>query len=231
MLFGYKIPINFNMPYIAKNISDFWHRWHISLSSWLRDYLFIPLGGSRGGRWLTHRNLFLTMALGGLWHGASWSFMVWGVYHGLALIIHREYTFLRDRISWLKSFSETKLYSAMALLLTFHVVCIGWVFFRVENINSAFTVVKRMILMKPIFSTAEQGQFFVLKENMPVIVPVVLIMVALLLIQNWPVSYLNSKSFFKTLPAPLKAAFCTVLLFALITFITDDQKPIIYFQF
>ena len=231
MLFGYKIPINFNMPYIAKNMSDFWHRWHISLSSWLRDYLFIPLGGSRGGRWLTHRNLFLTMALGGLWHGASWSFMIWGVYHGLALIVHREYTFLRDRISFLKSFSETKLYGALSVLLTFHVVCIGWVFFRVENISHAFLIVKRMILMRPIFSSAEQGQFFVLKENMPVVVPVVLIMVAALLVQNWPVSYLNSKSYFKTLPAPVKAAFCTVLLFALITFIPDDQKPFIYFQF
>ncbi len=231
MLFGYKIPINFNMPYIAKNMSDFWHRWHISLSSWLRDYLFIPLGGSRGGRWLTHRNLFLTMALGGLWHGASWSFMIWGVYHGLALIVHREYTFLRDRVAFLKSFSETKLYGALSVLLTFHVVCIGWVFFRVENISHAFLIVKRMILMRPIFSSAEQGQFFVLKENMPVVVPVVLIMVAALLVQNWPVSYLNSKSYFKTLPAPVKAAFCTVVLFALITFIPDDQKPFIYFQF
>jgi len=79
MLFGYHIPINFNMPYIAKNMSDFWHRWHISLSTWLRDYLFIPLGGSRGNRWATNRHLFSTMALGGLWHGAGWNFVVCGV--------------------------------------------------------------------------------------------------------------------------------------------------------
>jgi alginate O-acetyltransferase complex protein AlgI len=84
MLFGYHIPLNFNMPYIARNMSDFWRRWHISLSSWLRDYLFIPLGGSKGGRWQTNRNLFLTMALGGLWHGASWNFVIWGVYHDRA---------------------------------------------------------------------------------------------------------------------------------------------------
>jgi len=231
MLFGYKIPINFNMPYIASNISDFWHRWHISLSTWLRDYLFIPLGGSRGGRWLTHRNLFLTMALGGLWHGASWSFVVWGVYHGLALIIHREFTFFRDSIAPLKEFCKGKVFHLMSVILTFHVVCIGWVFFRVENIGTAFSIVKKMVLMKPIYAAAEQGQFFVLKENMPVVVPVVLLMVAVLLVQNLPVSYLNSKSFFKSLPAPVKAVFCTVLLFALITFIPDDSKPFIYFQF
>ena len=101
MLFGYHIPINFNMPYIAKNVSDFWRRWHISLSSWLRDYLFIPLGGSRHGKWLTHRNLFLTMALGGLWHGASWNFVVWGIYHGLCLIVHREFVEFKNSIAWL----------------------------------------------------------------------------------------------------------------------------------
>ncbi len=233
MLFGYKIPINFNMPYIASNISDFWHRWHISLSSWLRDYLFIPLGGSRGGRWLTHRNLFLTMALGGLWHGASWNFMVWGIFHGLALIVHREFSMWRQGINlaYAKQFFESKLFGALSTMLTFHAVCIGWVFFRVENIGTAFSIVKRMILMKPIYSSVEQGQFFVLKQNLPVVVPVVLIMVALLLLQNWPVSYLNSKQFFRNLPAPWKAAFCTVLLFAIITFIPDDSKPFIYFQF
>ncbi len=88
-LFGYRLALNFNMPYLAANVSEFWRRWHISLSSWLRDYLFIPLGGSRGGRWLTCRNLLLTMTLGGLWHGASWTFVLWGLLHGLLLIGHR----------------------------------------------------------------------------------------------------------------------------------------------
>ena len=78
MLFGYKVPINFNLPYLAENVSDFWRRWHISLSTWLRDYLFIPLGGSRKGEILNYRNLFITMALGGLWHGAAMHFLAWG---------------------------------------------------------------------------------------------------------------------------------------------------------
>ena len=91
MLFGYKVPLNFNLPYLARNISEFWRRWHISLSTWLRDYLFIPLGGSRCGRFRVHFNLLATMTLGGLWHGAAAHFLVWGLYHGFALIVHREF--------------------------------------------------------------------------------------------------------------------------------------------
>src|SRR5262249_2970883 len=90
-LLGYKLAKNFNMPYLAANVSEFWKRWHISLSSWLRDYLYIPLGGSRGTEWQTRRNLLLTMALGGLWHGASWTFVAWGVLHGVYLIVHRAF--------------------------------------------------------------------------------------------------------------------------------------------
>jgi alginate O-acetyltransferase complex protein AlgI len=88
-MLGYKLAQNFNMPYLARNISEFWRRWHISLSTWLRDYLFIPLGGSRAGGWLTSRNLLITMTLGGLWHGASWTFVIWGAVHGLLLVGHR----------------------------------------------------------------------------------------------------------------------------------------------
>src|SRR5437667_5899257 len=88
-LLGFHLARNFDMPYLATNISEFWRRWHISLSSWLRDYLFLPLGGSHGGNWQTCRNLMITMPLGGLWHGASWTFIAWGVLHGLLLVIHR----------------------------------------------------------------------------------------------------------------------------------------------
>src|SRR5262245_60955828 len=97
-MLGYKLAMNFNMPYLAVNVSDFSRPWHISLSSWLRDYLFIPLGGSRQGRWLTYRNLMITMTLGGLWHGANWTFVAWGVLHGALLIGHRAFQdFARKR--------------------------------------------------------------------------------------------------------------------------------------
>src|SRR6202023_3523817 len=90
-MLGYKLARNFNMPYLSSNIAEFWRRWHISLSSWLRDYLFIPLGGSRGSTWKICRNLMITMTLGGLWHGASWTFVAWGVLHGLYLIVQRRF--------------------------------------------------------------------------------------------------------------------------------------------
>src|SRR5690606_18307146 len=89
LLLGFSLPLNFNSPYKAINITDFWRRWHISLSTWLRDYLYIPLGGNRGGKANMYRNLFITMLLGGLWHGAAWRFILWGIMHGVALAFHK----------------------------------------------------------------------------------------------------------------------------------------------
>lgn len=235
LLFGYHIPINFNMPYIAANMADFWHRWHVSLSTWLRDYLFIPLGGSRGGRWLTNRNLFLTMALGGLWHGASWNFVVWGVFHGLALIVHREFAAWRATIPGIKSFIESKvggqIWHYLSLFLTFHAVCIGWVFFRIQDINAAFLMVKRMLIMRPLYSMGAPEHFLVMRQEMPVIVPIVMIMVLALLLTNLPVSWLNEKRFFQRTPAIVQAVFCTLLIVAMVTFQPDNSAPFIYFQF
>jgi alginate O-acetyltransferase complex protein AlgI len=231
MLMGYKIPINFNMPYIANNISNFWHRWHISLSSWLRDYLFIPLGGSRGGRFQTHRNLFLTMALGGLWHGASWNFVVWGMYHGLALIAHREFTSLREHVSAIDNFCKTKLWNAAAVVITFHAVCIGWIFFVVHDCGVAFQVIKRLLLLSPIFSRAEQGQFLVLRPELPVVVMVAVAATAILLVANWPISYLGQKNVFKNAPPFFKAAYCCALILLMVTFLPETSEPFIYFQF
>ncbi|MEN8445884.1 MAG: MBOAT family O-acyltransferase, partial [Cyanobacteria bacterium J06555_13] len=99
-LLGYELCINFNFPYFASSVTDFWRRWHISLSTWLKDYLYIPLGGNRGGQLFTYRNLLITMVLGGLWHGAAWTFVVWGALHGGALVVHREWRrFAADRFS------------------------------------------------------------------------------------------------------------------------------------
>ena len=96
-MMGFELVLNFNLPYFAANPSDFWRRWHISLSSWLRDYLYIRLGGNRNGRLQTYRNLLITMVLGGLWHGAAWNFVIWGAYHGILLAIHRIF---RDANRW-----------------------------------------------------------------------------------------------------------------------------------
>lgn len=231
LLFGYHIPLNFNLPYIASNISDFWRRWHISLSTWLRDYLFIPLGGSRGSKLTTDRNLLLTMALGGLWHGASWNFVVWGIFHGLCLIVHRSFSQWRENTTHLRAFFDGKLFNILSMLLTFHVVCIGWVFFRITDIGAAFSMVKKMVLLSPIFTKAEAGQFLVFRPELPVVVPTVIVLVAALLLATPVVGYLRQSGFFQKVPAPAKALYFAVVIMLVITFCPDSTTPFIYFQF
>ncbi|MGL4420250.1 MAG: MBOAT family O-acyltransferase [Gemmataceae bacterium] len=131
-LFGYKLTQNFNMPYLATNIADFWRRWHISLSSWLRDYVFIPLGGSRGTNLATYRNLLITMTLGGLWHGAHYTYIVWGLLHGCFLILHRLFRNRTADSPRYQRFAATLVGRAMGCALTFLCVALAWVFFRPE---------------------------------------------------------------------------------------------------
>jgi alginate O-acetyltransferase complex protein AlgI len=125
-LLGYELTVNFDFPYFARSITDFWRRWHISLSTWLRDYLYISLGGNRGSKLFTYRNLFLTMLLGGLWHGASWNFVFWGGLHGAALIFHREWQRLTENAGALFRGAL----AIIAVPLTFYWICITWIFFR-----------------------------------------------------------------------------------------------------
>src|SRR5580704_877686 len=131
-LFGYELPENFDAPYIARNLQEFWHRWHISLSTWLRDYLYMPLGGSRDGSARTYRNLIITMVLGGLWHGASWTFVIWGALHGVALAGTR---------MWQRSRPVRPpsggLRPWIATAMTFHFVCFAWIFFRASTLAHA----------------------------------------------------------------------------------------------
>jgi alginate O-acetyltransferase complex protein AlgI len=140
LLLGYQLPQNFNRPYLALSLRDFWRRWHMTLSRWLRDYLYIPLGGNRGGRLRTYRNLMITMLLGGLWHGAAWTFLLWGGIHGAALSAER---FARER------FGGFRLPAWAAWLVTFHVVCVAWVFFRAPDLDTAFGVLGGLGLSGP----------------------------------------------------------------------------------
>ncbi len=135
-IMGFRLMDNFHHPYFATCITDFWRRWHISLSTWLRDYLYVPLGGNRGGSWMTYRNLFLTMLLGGLWHGAAWKFVIWGAYQGLLLILERAFGGKRLVVA----LSDAKTATARVLwlvrvLVTFHFVCLGWIIFRCESVR------------------------------------------------------------------------------------------------
>ena len=142
MLLGYRFPRNFNAPYTATDPQDFWQRWHISLSSWLRDYLYIPLGGSRGGAGRTYANLMITMLLGGLWHGASWTFVMWGALQGLYLVGHR----LWAACDWVevRRLRADPLWRWVSRALMFHAVCFGWVFFRAPTFGVAWTVLHQL---------------------------------------------------------------------------------------
>ncbi len=142
-LFGIELPHNFTEPYLSRNITEFWRRWHISLSCWLRDYLYVPLGGNRGSSLATYRNLMLVMLLGGLWHGASWNFVVWGGAHGLALVVHRGWTRHRGRSD------DARGFDLLRRLATFHLVALLWIPFRAATFDSTWDFVRGLVSVRP----------------------------------------------------------------------------------
>lgn len=145
-LLGYRLTQNFNMPYLAKNVAEFWHRWHISLSTWLRDYVYIQLGGNRGTELFITRNLMITMLLGGLWHGANWGYVIWGALHGMLLVIHRQFRAYAEVRPSLKAALETWPGRVFRVLLTFFSVMICWVFFRPDLDNSLMMLQKMFVI-------------------------------------------------------------------------------------
>lgn len=136
LLFGLKVPENFDRPYLSRNVAEFWRRWHMSLSSWIRDYLFIPLGGSRVNRGRNLFNLMVAMGICGMWHGAAWNFLAWGLYHGAGLGVHRLFrVYIGDRF---------KLPTPVAVFLTFHFVVVGWIFFSAPNLTKALVTIHKI---------------------------------------------------------------------------------------
>lgn len=142
-LFGIHLPLNFNSPYKSTSITEFWRRWHITLSRFLRDYLYIPLGGNRKGKLRRYLNLFITMLLGGLWHGAGWTFMLWGGLHGVYLIINHGWRFIYTQLGY-ESRRFEPLTKALSWLITFVAVVIGWVFFRAESLPASIAMLEGM---------------------------------------------------------------------------------------
>ena len=141
LLLGIRFPLNFDSPYAATSLQDFWRRWHMTLSRWLRDYLYIPLGGNRGSKLFTYRNLFLVMLIGGLWHGADWTFVVWGSIHGAYLVAERV---VKERWHGHELGLPPRLVKVLQWVLTFNVVCLAWVFFRATSIDNAFAMLGRL---------------------------------------------------------------------------------------
>ena len=139
-ILGFDLPRNFNLPYLAHNVTEFWKRWHMTLSAWLQEYLYISLGGNRKGRLRTYLNLILTMVLGGIWHGASWTYVIWGLLHGLALAVHK----LWMKLSGSAGKVPGRLTSLLSMLLTFLFVSFCWIFFRAETLSQAMLILTRI---------------------------------------------------------------------------------------
>ncbi|MFO0569358.1 MAG: MBOAT family protein [Polyangiaceae bacterium] len=216
LLLGVRFPLNFNSPYKAPNIQDFWRRWHISLSTWLRDYLYVPLGGNRKGEVRTYVNLMLTMLLGGLWHGANWTFVVWGGIHGAALAVTRAYTEWRGRLDVPKRTQPWV--HVLSVFGTFHLVCAAWIFFRAETFAKAKTVFVQLATLTTYH------------PNLPRTVVLVL---ALGLVSHFVPEklYVRAQRTFVTMPGPAQgmALFCVGL--ALRAMVSADAVPFVYFQF
>ncbi|HEY9687859.1 MAG TPA: MBOAT family O-acyltransferase [Coleofasciculaceae cyanobacterium] len=221
LLLGYSLPENFNAPYFAKNMSDFWKRWHISLSRWLRDYLYIPLGGNRHGKFNTYRNLFITMGLGGLWHGASWNFVLWGLLNGIFLCAHKI-----GKALDVNRFIPT----LVAMILTFHAVCLTRVFFRAPTFGDALHMFST--LWNPLNTHAiaeqvgsvEQGVAFMTTET-------ALLMVLLYFSIHGLILYARPRVTWPVLrEAGLAAGYC-IFLYCLFTMGGSSSQQFIYFQF
>jgi D-alanyl-lipoteichoic acid acyltransferase DltB (MBOAT superfamily) len=164
-ILGFDFGINFDRPYFSRGFSEFWTRWHISLSSWLRDYLYIPLGGNRGGTLFTFRNLMITMLLGGLWHGARWTFVAWGGLHGLYLVGQRLIGPAYQRV--VKALRVPRAASnAFLILLVFHLTCFAWVFFRAQSFGNAWQILTSIASMRDLSFASVDNKILVLKGAM-----------------------------------------------------------------
>ncbi len=213
-IFNFHFLENFNFPYSASSVQDFWHRWHISLSSWFRDYLYIPLGGSRKGKFRTYRNLFTVFLLCGLWHGAAWNFVFWGAYHGLALCI--------ERIGFRKILE--RLPAAIGNLYVWLFAIIGWVFFRASSLDYAMNYLRIMFTGNPDHpvDTFVRSISFVTYSNLFIIIIGIVLAYPSGMIQR----------FFAAKSEPVKAVLLFLLFFASLVFaMTSQYSPFIYFRF
>jgi alginate O-acetyltransferase complex protein AlgI len=230
MLLGYKVPANFNLPYLATSVTEFWHRWHISLSTWLRDYLFIPAGGSRGSKLFTYRNLMLTMVMGGLWHGAALHFVVWGAYQGIMLIAHKELKRISDSAAWLVNVKQTKVFYLLSVICTFHLVCIGWVFFRAETFALAMQIIRKLLFID-VLNGLPATAFTLVNTNDPVIFMVLPFIVALLFAGQIIAGWQAGRKQPLISPLPLRVFYVAAMLALLLVFSPDTSPKFIYFQF
>ena len=206
-LLGYELTLNFNFPYLARSVAEFWHRWHFSLSSWLRDYLYIPLGGNRGNRWFVARNIMITMLLGGLWHGAAFTFVLWGAFHGAGLCLEHAFAERWEKVwKWLR------------WVITFHLVVFGWILFRAQSLDQAGSFISR--LFAPGSATLWSA-------------PVIAAVVVVIGLQLLPDKRVENFQFRleRMRPVVIAAGLAILILFVGATVPSQGVAPFIYFRF
>jgi alginate O-acetyltransferase complex protein AlgI len=212
-VFGIVLPVNFNLPYMSRSLTEFWQRWHISLSSWLRDYLYIPLGGNRLGRFRTYMNLMVTMLLGGLWHGASWNFVFWGGLHGAGLVIERAFGIKKH----IENQKTHYILNSIRVLITFMVVSFSWIFFR----SSSFEITKQ-IFSKLLF-IVPSGVSWVYTPALSCLA-IVFVVEIIARLKNFSYDQLDTQASYM-IPL-IFAQFLAAFVFA-----ANNSSPFIYFQF
>ncbi|MBB6454563.1 alginate O-acetyltransferase complex protein AlgI [Salirhabdus euzebyi] len=227
-IFGFKFLENFNYPYISKSIKEFWRRWHISLSTWFRDYVYIPLGGSKTTRFNTYRNLLIVFIITGFWHGASWNFIIWGLFHGFFLVIERiGFGLVLERV-----------WTPIKYLYTLLIVMIGWVFFRSETLDESINYITTMFNPFKITSNIYNVHYFITNEVLLILIigiigatPLLKIMTSK--VENYVVSSNDIKyliiRFFYGFLNPI--TYILVLIFSIMSLATSTYNPFIYFRF
>ena len=213
LMMNIQFPQNFNSPYKSKSITEFWQRWHISLSAWLRDYLYISMGGNKEGKYKTYRNLLLTMVIGGLWHGANWTYILWGLFHGLILVIEK---FFKGRLKA----ANNRMRSATGFVITFVLINLGWVLFRSANFQVAALWLKKVFLLNSEITwtlfhiaTKHKDRFF------------------LALVVGGLIAFFGKNTWQFELKPNLKNALILAFLFSICLMYMGDESPFLYFQF
>lgn len=216
LLMGFRLPVNFNAPYVSSSITEFWRRWHISLSTWLKDYLYIPLGGNRNGKIRQYFNLFTTMLLGGLWHGASFNFILWGALHGIALGIDK---YIKDTFA----IKSNKWTSLLGILFTFHFVCFCWILFRAKTFADV-----QLVLIQ-IFQHFHPEIFIQFVTGYKV---VFMLMISAMIIHFVPFTWhVKIEKLLESTPIYLKSLVLVLIIYIVAQVQSSDLQPFIYFQF
>ena len=220
LLFNIKLPINFNSPYKALDIQDFWRRWHITLSRFLRDYIYIPLGGNRKGKFRTYSNLMATFILGGIWHGAGWTFVFWGFLHGLALVTHR---------AW-KTFGFT-MPKILAWFITFNFVNIAWIFFRAKEWSDAVKVLQGMSDIHGLYLLMQVNEKSTIFKNETFIWIIVVMLIVIIVPNSFQLTKYPKLNNNKLLTIPSTIIFAFIFLTALLWMSISTYTEFIYFNF